>query len=113
MVIHSELHDLGLPDVSDRLWPAIGNLFLRRWFVRRWIVQEVVLAQEIDVFCGRRSVAWEQLVNLGLSIRDAGLGNLCNANNLPTNHELIGFGGIEVLRNKKPLDDTVAISVDQ
>jgi Heterokaryon incompatibility protein (HET) len=50
MVLYGQLPDLGLPDESDPLWPAIGNLLLRRWFSRLWIVQEVVLAQKIERF---------------------------------------------------------------
>jgi hypothetical protein len=48
-----QLPDLGLPDQSDCLWPAIGNLLLLQWFSRLWIIQEVVLAQKVEVLCGR------------------------------------------------------------
>jgi hypothetical protein len=76
-VLRHQLPGLGLPDASNRLWPAIGNLLNRRWFSRLWIVQEVLLAQKIDVVCGRRSVTWEWLVRLGKSVADAGLRGLC------------------------------------
>ena len=106
-VRYSQLPGLGLPEKSDRLWLAIGNLLQRRWFSRLWIVQEVVLAQEIDVLCGRHSVAWEQLVRLAKSMSDAGLNILCGATAPVDLTRIDGFalGAIEFVRKQRPLYD--------
>ena len=38
---------------------AINNLFKRPWWDRIWCVQEIVLAQNAVIVCGRRALPWE------------------------------------------------------
>ena len=114
IITRNELPVIGLPDSSDNVWLAIGNLLTRSWFSRLWIVQEVVLGQEIDVLCGRSSVAWEQLVLFSSSIREAGLQTLCYGANLVDETRTNGFAGlrfIEDLRSQKPLRGPSILSV--
>ncbi|KAF2996079.1 hypothetical protein E8E13_004425 [Curvularia kusanoi] len=47
---------------GQRKWQALARLFARTWFSRAWIVQEVVLAQECIILCGKQSIKWETLV---------------------------------------------------
>ncbi|KAF7541033.1 hypothetical protein G7054_g954 [Neopestalotiopsis clavispora] len=39
-------------------WEALLRLMERPWFNRRWIVQEVALARQATLFCGRDSLSW-------------------------------------------------------
>ncbi len=47
-----------LPGEDDPLWPALVDLYKRPWYDRLWVRQEVILAQDIDVLCGNRSMPW-------------------------------------------------------
>ncbi len=40
---------------------AILKLLQRPWFKRRWVIQEVALARDVTVFCGRHIVSWDCL----------------------------------------------------
>jgi hypothetical protein len=53
--------ELGLPVSESPIWPALGQIFNRSWFTRLWILQEVLLANEIEVFCGSAHVPWTVL----------------------------------------------------
>jgi len=50
----SRLKEEGLMPDPD----GVRNLLLRPWFSRLWVVQEVALSGELDVLCGRVSLAW-------------------------------------------------------
>ena len=39
-------------------WAALLRLIMRPWFSRRWIVQEIALAKNGLIYCGRRSISW-------------------------------------------------------
>ncbi|KAI1204656.1 HET-domain-containing protein [Annulohypoxylon truncatum] len=49
---------------SHEHWNALVSLFERRWFTRAWVVQELVLARETNVLCGRYEFDWETLVSI-------------------------------------------------
>lgn len=51
-------------------WAAIATLLHRRYFTRLWIIQEVTLAREATVLCGRHSLPWDsiELVSHRLSV---------------------------------------------
>ena len=55
---------LGLPPPASPIWPTIGRIITRPWFKRLWVLQEVLLAANIDVFCGGARVAWKYLARL-------------------------------------------------
>ena len=42
---------------------AIDNLFKRPWWNRIWCVQEIVLAQNAVIVCGRRSIPWDTFLS--------------------------------------------------
>lgn len=44
---------------NDATWLAIYKLLLRPWFDRPWIQQEVRLAKEVLITCGRCTATWE------------------------------------------------------
>ncbi|KAF7505956.1 hypothetical protein GJ744_012398 [Endocarpon pusillum] len=56
-----------LEDMPIDVIEATMNILLRSWFRRLWVIQEAVLASEIIVYCGTRTVTWSQLVVLALS----------------------------------------------
>lgn len=39
-------------------WAALLRLIMRPWFSRRWIVQEIALARNGLIYCGRRTISW-------------------------------------------------------
>lgn len=49
-------------------WRAFTYLIRRSWFTRCWIVQEVALASDIIVYCGRKAVPWTAFCHAGLSL---------------------------------------------
>ncbi len=48
----------GLPEITDPKWRILSAFLTRRWFKRLWVVQEVVMAHEIEVLCGRSIIEW-------------------------------------------------------
>lgn len=51
----------GIPPGS---WAVVAQLLCRPWFTRRWVVQEVTLAPDLVVVCGRHAVRWDELCKL-------------------------------------------------
>jgi hypothetical protein len=45
---------------SSAAW-VVNKLFQRSWFERTWVLQEVVLAKEAFVMCGRQEIDWEDV----------------------------------------------------
>lgn len=43
---------------------ALAELCQREYWGRTWIIQEIVLAQELELFCGSRSVPWSNLARI-------------------------------------------------
>jgi hypothetical protein len=48
-------------DHFRRYWVALGNLLHRQWWYRIWAVQEICLAQEALVVCGKYAVDWADI----------------------------------------------------
>ena len=47
-----------LPGQDDPIWPALVELYARPWYHRLWVLQEVILAKDLEVLCGNRSIPW-------------------------------------------------------
>ena len=43
---------------DDPIWPALADLYTRSWYDRLWVLQEAILAKDIEVLCGNRSMPW-------------------------------------------------------
>jgi len=56
--------ELDLRDSMIRETSSIMSFFSRPWFQRLWTIQEVVLAREIQIFCGTHTLEWSYLVSL-------------------------------------------------
>jgi hypothetical protein len=39
-------------------WKAMSRLMMRDWFSRRWIVQEITLAKQAILLCGKHKLDW-------------------------------------------------------
>ncbi|KAF4632226.1 hypothetical protein G7Y89_g5909 [Cudoniella acicularis] len=44
---------------NDRMWAQIDQLMNRDWFRRAWITQELVLASDVVIMCGRSELDWD------------------------------------------------------
>lgn len=53
-----------IPPLGRTFWNNLGRLLERKWFRRIWIVQEIVLARDIMVLCGKESVPWGQFCDI-------------------------------------------------
>jgi hypothetical protein len=49
---------VGVPPFTDVAWRYLLELFSRQWFTRLWVVQEVALARDVVVLCGRSKFSW-------------------------------------------------------
>lgn len=94
-VDEKQLRLFNLPDATDSLWHAIGDLLGRRWFTRLWVIQEVVLASNVIVVCGRKRITWDLLRQLASEISRLGLCATARGNRVPNPHRSDGFGAIE------------------
>ena len=47
-----------LPGQDDAFWPALVDLYARPWYDRLWVLQEAILAKDVEVLCGNRSMHW-------------------------------------------------------
>ena len=57
------LEESGLPGFKDPKWIALEAFWCRPWFQRIWVVQEVILAQDILMICGRQKISWKTFVS--------------------------------------------------
>ena len=59
-----------LPGRDDPFWPALEDLYKRPWYDRLWVLQEVILAKDIDVLCGNRSMPWAAFASFAIKMRE-------------------------------------------
>lgn len=50
--------------IPPDFWSDVAQLLCRPWFTTCWVVQEVALAQDVMVVCGRHAVKWDELCKL-------------------------------------------------
>jgi hypothetical protein len=48
-----------MPGLRDQIWKDINLLLGRNWFRRSWIVQELILASNVSISCGRWTLNWD------------------------------------------------------
>jgi hypothetical protein len=46
-----------------REWAALSSLMRRPWFGRRWVVQEIALAKNSTIHCGKDTVSWSDFAD--------------------------------------------------
>ncbi|PMD26432.1 hypothetical protein NA56DRAFT_344944 [Hyaloscypha hepaticicola] len=57
----TQFEALRLPKGDSPVWSAIGHLFRRTWFGRLWTFQEAVLASDLLIICGRKTISSKTL----------------------------------------------------
>ena len=57
-----------LPGQDDPFWPALVDLYTRPWYDRLWVLQEAILAKDIEVLCGNRSMLWAAFASFATKI---------------------------------------------
>ncbi|KAK9425919.1 putative Heterokaryon incompatibility domain-containing protein [Seiridium unicorne] len=61
-----------IPPPNSTVWEAIDALFGRDWFERVWIMQEIILAPDVIMVCGRCTARWQYLFEaLEICLREA------------------------------------------
>ncbi|RBA15875.1 hypothetical protein FPRO05_12096 [Fusarium proliferatum] len=50
-----------LSSFQNRAWDAIAQIFKRPYWSRVWIYQELVLASNLHLHCGEKSISWQDL----------------------------------------------------
>lgn len=61
------LHEkLGIEPFSLRQWHSVIRFFSRRWFTRGWVFQELVLAKEAIVVCGKDKLEIDPLMHFSV-----------------------------------------------
>ncbi|KAH6722940.1 heterokaryon incompatibility protein-domain-containing protein [Leptodontidium sp. MPI-SDFR-AT-0119] len=68
----SLLHSEGCEWPSSS-WKALSTLLEHPWFRRVWILQEMALASQVEIVCGKRSVPWLLLAFIVVQIEHNGL----------------------------------------
>ena len=48
---------------SSRKWNAMLNVMKRPWFSRRWVVQEIALANDGTIYCGKDTIPWNDFAD--------------------------------------------------
>lgn len=49
----------GMPPPTDPIWSKTSEFFRNDWFRRVWIIQEVVIARNMKLICGKYTIDWE------------------------------------------------------
>ncbi|RFU33663.1 hypothetical protein B7463_g2682, partial [Scytalidium lignicola] len=85
-------------------WASLARLLKRSYFRRVWVIQEVAVAKEVKVICGRHRIQWSIL----FSAYDAIVENRRLHNDNLTLHRFDrGIGGMDVCRRMLKNDRTV------
>lgn len=59
-----------IPSMTDNAWGDINLFFSRDWFRRSWIVQELILASNVMISCGRWTLNWDDFFEAVKICRD-------------------------------------------
>jgi hypothetical protein len=96
----SYLQTHGLPHRSHPLWLALGHLYRRKWFGRLWTFQEAVLAADILIVCGQKTVGGHALSIVASELNRLLLHSLCYGRQVVADHE-DGFHAMQMVRDTK------------
>jgi len=66
-LLRSELLQSLASNVSVQQREATIMLLCRPWFSRLWVIQEICLAHDIRLFCGRTEFSWHTMIHLAYS----------------------------------------------
>jgi hypothetical protein len=83
-----------LPRRDSPVWSGLGYLFCRTWFGRLWTFQEAVLASNLLIVCGRKTISSKILSTVAKELRRLGLHVIWMQEDLMKDHES-GFHALE------------------
>ncbi|KAK0702806.1 heterokaryon incompatibility protein-domain-containing protein [Lasiosphaeris hirsuta] len=66
---------LSLPPWDSSQWWSVFAFLQRSWFRRSWVIQEVALAPQARMQCGKLMFRWEILVRACINLTESGLGD--------------------------------------
>lgn len=88
---------------SDRALRAFEYFFQRQWWQRIWVIQEVAVAKQVEIICGKKSLRWNVL-ETGLSAL-----HICEA---PEGEVFRGFGfGITMVRMRTEYTNLTLLAI--
>jgi hypothetical protein len=106
----SQLEALCLPKRNSPVWSALGHLFRRTWFGRLWTFQEAVLASDLLIICGRKTISSKILFTVTKELKRLSLNVLCVQNQPPMEIHEDGFYALEVVNFvKRALNEEKAL----
>lgn len=62
--LYPDPQHLPIPPWTFPIWSTVGAILSRPWFSHLWKMQEVFSNANVNVFCGRARLQWEELVSL-------------------------------------------------
>ena len=95
-----EFGKYGLPEADDTVWLAIGYFFRRPWFGRLWTFQEAVLASDLLMICGSKTISSEILIAVAKELRRLIIERWCVKTEIIEGHK-DGFRAMEIMNSAK------------
>ena len=94
-----------LPGQDDPIWPALVDLYTRPWYHRLWVKQEAILAKDLEVLCGNRSMPWAAFTPIATKLYElmpsawfrAFHARQSHGTDDPTQPQLPGFESIRII----------------
>ena len=64
-----EFEQQGLSPICRQEWDSLAALMARQWFRRIWVLQEVVLAPDLVMYCGKHEILFGELSRMLMVLR--------------------------------------------
>ena len=68
-----DLIDEGLPEPFSPIWKSLDALYWRPWFTRVWVIQEISVAKEVSLICGKHRSSWRDFETVAALVQDRSL----------------------------------------
>ncbi|KAK5115392.1 hypothetical protein LTR85_009852 [Meristemomyces frigidus] len=63
-LVLDDFDELVRDSFASKDWAALSDLMRRPWFNRRWIIQEIALAKQATLYCGKHQVSWRDFADV-------------------------------------------------
>ncbi|KAK0512097.1 hypothetical protein JMJ35_005225 [Cladonia borealis] len=70
ILAHDDINSRLLPGQDDPVWPALVDFYARPWYHRLWVLQEAILAKDLEVLCGNRSMPWATFASFATKLHE-------------------------------------------
>jgi hypothetical protein len=94
-----------LPDRSSAIWTGIRELLSKSWFTRVWIFQEAVLADNVEMMCGKNALLVDILIQLIQALIQASLLDWVRGDTLNTPPGMKTLMNIEMCKRWRSVGD--------